>query len=101
MERLDVCSGGGGLSCLGAFPADIYSQRGDPDVEGFMKTATLTLLIQFAGLLHLGLIAAGLTMPRAVNLRTHLAPLPNFIRQLFWVYYSFIGLCLISFGAIR
>jgi len=39
-------------------------------------------------------------MPRAVNLRENLAGLPPFIRRLFWVYYSFIGLCLVSFGAI-
>jgi hypothetical protein len=24
--------------------------------------------------------------------------LPKFIQQLFWVYYSFIGLCLVGFG---
>jgi hypothetical protein len=65
-----------------------------------MKTNTLTLLLQLAGLAHIGLIAAGSAMPRVVNLRSHIATLPNFIRQLFWVYYSFIGLCLVSFGAI-
>lgn len=37
-------------------------------------------------------------MPRAVNLRANIAVLPPFIRRLFWVYYTFIGLCLISFG---
>src|SRR5262249_38262549 len=26
--------------------------------------------------------------------------LPPFIRQLFWVYYSFIALCLLGFGAL-
>src|SRR5438034_2329210 len=65
-----------------------------------MKTTTLTLLLQIAGLLHLGLLCAGLTMPGAVNLRAHLAALPAFIRRLFWVYYSFIGLCLVSFGCL-
>ncbi len=65
-----------------------------------MNTITLTLLLQFAGVLHLGLACAGGLMPRAVNLRTHIAVLPPFIRQLFWVYYTFIGLCLISFGLI-
>ena len=30
--------------------------------------------------------------------RRHLAALPAFIRRLFWAYYSFIGLCLVSFG---
>lgn len=37
-------------------------------------------------------------MPRAVNLRSHIAVLPPFIRRLFWVYYTFIALCLVSFG---
>lgn len=39
-------------------------------------------------------------MPRAVHLRSHLAVLPPFIRRLYWVYYTFIGLCLVSFGVI-
>jgi len=65
-----------------------------------MKTPTLALLIQIAGLLHIGLIAAGVAMPRAVNLRPQIAGLAPFVRQLFWVYYSFIGLCLVSFGII-
>jgi len=65
-----------------------------------MKTSTLTLLLQIAGVLHLGLICAGALMPRAVHLREHLRPLPEFIRRLFWIYYLFIGLCLLSFGAL-
>ena len=60
----------------------------------------LTLLLQIAGVLHLGLMCAGLLMPRVVNMRLHLASLPPFIRQLFWVYYSFIALCLASFCVI-
>lgn len=58
----------------------------------------LILLLQLAGLMHLGLLCAGTLMPRAVNLKSNLAMLPPFIRRLFWVYYTFIGLCLISFG---
>jgi hypothetical protein len=65
-----------------------------------MKPTTLTVLLQVAGLLHAGLLGAGLLMPRVVGLREHIANLPRFIRQLFWVYYSFIGLCLVSFGLI-
>ena len=60
----------------------------------------LPLLIQIAGLLHLGLMCAGALMPRAVNLREHLAALPPFIRRLFLVYFSFIALLLVSFGLI-
>lgn len=59
---------------------------------------TPTVLLQAAALTYPGLIAAGLLMPRTVHLHQHLAGLPPFIRQLFWVYYSFIGLCLVGFG---
>src|ERR1051325_5115381 len=60
-----------------------------------MKTA---LLLQIGSLTYLGLLAAGGLMPRVVKLRDHLRALPKFIQQLFWVYYSFIGLCLVGFG---
>jgi len=65
-----------------------------------MKTSTLTILLQIAGVLHLGLLCAGASMPRAVNLRGHLATLPPFIRRLFFVYFSFIGLTLAGFGSL-
>jgi hypothetical protein len=61
---------------------------------------SLTLLLQVAGVMHLGLMSAGVLMPKVVNMRAHLAGLPPFLRQLFWVYYSFIGLCLVSFSVI-
>jgi hypothetical protein len=61
---------------------------------------SLTLLLQIAGVLHLGLMCAGLLMPHVVGIRGHLAALPPFIRQLFWVYYSFIALCLVGFSII-
>jgi hypothetical protein len=63
-------------------------------------TITLPLLLQVAGVMHLGLMSAGLLMPKVVNLRAHLAGLPAFIRQMFWVYYAFIALCLVSFSII-
>ena len=63
-------------------------------------TIDLTVLLQVAGVMHLGLMSAGLLMPKVVNMRAHLAGLPAFIRQLFWVYYAFIGLCLVSFSVI-
>jgi hypothetical protein len=65
-----------------------------------MNTPALTLLLELAGVMHLGLLCAGALMPGAVNLRAHIAVLPPFIQRLFWVYYAFIGLCLISFGLI-
>ncbi|HEU0011135.1 MAG TPA: hypothetical protein VFT34_15060 [Verrucomicrobiae bacterium] len=60
----------------------------------------LPLLLQIAGLLHLGLLCAGALMPRTVKLREHLATLPSFIRRLFFVYFAFIALLLASFGLI-
>jgi len=60
----------------------------------------LTTFLQIAGALHLGLVWAGATMPRAVSLRVHLATLPPFVRRLFWVYYAFIGVTLLGFGLI-
>src|SRR5437879_4816560 len=65
-----------------------------------MSTKTLTLLLQAAALLHLGLICAGASMPKAVGLRANLAILPAFIRRLFLVYYAFIGLMLVGFGTL-
>ena len=65
-----------------------------------MKTSTLIMLLQIAALLHVGLICAGASMPRAVKLREHLATLPPFIRRLFFVYFSFIGLVLVGFGTL-
>jgi len=63
-------------------------------------TISLALALRIAGLLHLGLMCAGLLMPRVVGMRAHLQSLPPFIRQLFWVYYTFIALCLVSFSTI-
>jgi len=65
-----------------------------------MTTATLTKLLQIAGVVHIGLFWAGATMPKAVNLGAHLASLPIFIRRLFFVYFSFIGLVLAGFGCL-
>jgi hypothetical protein len=60
----------------------------------------LASFLKLAGLMHVGLLWAGATMLFKVKLREHLASLPPFIRRLFWVYYSFIGLMLIGFGAL-
>jgi hypothetical protein len=60
----------------------------------------LITALQLAGLSHLGLMAAGALMPRAVRLSEHVRTLPPFIRRLFWVYYTFIGLFLVGFGAL-
>jgi hypothetical protein len=60
----------------------------------------LIALLQIAALLHVGLLWAGLSMPKAVSLNSHLAQVPVFIRRLFYVYYGFIGMILIAFGVM-
>ena len=65
-----------------------------------MKTSILTTLLQIAAILHIGLLCAGASMPKAVNLRGHIAALPPFLRQLFLVYFSFIALMLVGFGSL-
>src|SRR5438132_11599363 len=65
-----------------------------------MNTTTLTHLLQLAGVLHIGLVWAGASMPRAIDLRRHIQVLPPFIRRLFLVYFLFIGLMLVGFGSL-
>jgi hypothetical protein len=65
-----------------------------------MKTELLITLLQIAGFCHVGLVWAGASMPKAVNLRDHLATLPLFVRRLFLVYFAFIGLVLVGFGSL-
>ena len=65
-----------------------------------MKTSVLITLLQVASILHLGLVWAGASMPKAVGLRENLATLPPFIRRLFYVYFTFIGLVLAGFGVL-
>lgn len=65
-----------------------------------MNTTTLVTLLQIAGILHLSLAWAGLTMPKVVGLSEHLAVVPPFIRRLFYVYYTFIAMSLVGFGAM-
>jgi hypothetical protein len=63
-----------------------------------MNTDLAITLLKAAGLLHFGILCAGLTMPKVIGLKQHLTTLPPFIRSLFWVYYTFIGACVIGFG---
>lgn len=60
----------------------------------------LVTLLQIAGLLHLGLLAAGAMMPRVVGFNEHIAVLPRFLQRLFRVYYGFIAGLIVAFGAI-
>ena len=57
-------------------------------------------MIQLGGLLHFAILIASALTPGVLEWRRHLATLPPLLRQLFWVYGSFIVLMIISFGTI-
>ena len=57
-------------------------------------------LILLGGLVHFGILIASALTPGVLEWRRHLAALPALLRQLFWVYGSFIVLVIISFGTI-
>ncbi|MDB4459079.1 hypothetical protein N9059_00740 [bacterium] len=60
----------------------------------------LISLIQFAGIMHLGILAAGALMPGIVGFNKHIKLLTPFLQSLFKVYYGFIGGTVVAFGSI-
>lgn len=58
-----------------------------------------TLLI-IAGLGHFGILIASFLVPRALDWKRHLAPLPPFLRTLFWVYGAFIVMTIGALGTL-
>lgn len=56
------------------------------------------LLLKLAALTYLGLIAAGLLMPKVTGVWIDAKKMSPFAQGLFRTYYLFIGLCLVSFG---
>ena len=63
-----------------------------------MLTMNTELALKLAALTHFGLVAAGVLMPLVTGLWREADRMSPFGRTLFRVYYSFIGLCLVSFG---
>ena len=57
-------------------------------------------LLQIGGLLHFAILIASALTPGVLEWRRHLVTLPVLLRQLFWVYGSFIVLVIVSFGTI-
>jgi hypothetical protein len=53
-----------------------------------------------AGLAHFAILVASAMVPRVLNWKSALAPLPPFLRTLFWVYGVFIVLTIVGFGTL-
>lgn len=61
---------------------------------------TLENLLLLAGLGHFAILSASALVPRVLDWKTALKPLPPFLRTLFWVYGIFIVLTIIGLGAL-
>ncbi|HUF61680.1 MAG TPA: hypothetical protein VMN36_06365 [Verrucomicrobiales bacterium] len=51
-------------------------------------------------ILHFSILLASVQVPRALDWKSALAPLPKLLRQLFWVYGAFIVGIIIAFGLL-
>jgi hypothetical protein len=60
----------------------------------------MTHAIQVAGGIQLAIIAANAPLPGKLQVRKHLAPLPRFVRQVFYVHWIYIVLTLGLFSAL-
>lgn len=56
--------------------------------------------IILAGLCHFAILTASALVPKVLDWRRALAPLPEFLRRLFWVYGIFIVMVIIGFGLL-
>jgi hypothetical protein len=63
-------------------------------------TANLTTFIRIAGLLHFGILIAGVLTPQVLDWRGELRKLDPMSRHIIWVHGLFIMLTIIGFGLI-
>ncbi len=60
----------------------------------------MTQAIRLAGGIHLAIIAANVPLPGKLRVRQHLATVPRFLRQIFFVHWIYIVLILGLFSAL-
>jgi hypothetical protein len=60
----------------------------------------MTQAIRLAGGIHLAIIAANIPLPGKLRVRQHLATVPRFLRQIFFVHWIYIVLILALFSAL-
>jgi hypothetical protein len=64
------------------------------------ERSALELALYVGGGLHFCILIASALTPFALDWKGMLAPLPNLLRQMFWVYGAFIVLTIVSFGTL-
>ena len=65
-----------------------------------MTATTLSHLLLLAGLLHLAITTAGLTMTLVLNWRRNLAALDALTRHIIWTHGGFVLLTIVGFGVV-
>ncbi len=65
-----------------------------------MNTGLMKELIWGAGVVHVGIIAANIPLPRRLQVRERLAGVPRFLRQIFYVHWIYIVIVLGLFAAL-
>jgi hypothetical protein len=65
-----------------------------------MNTGLMKELIWGAGVVHAGIIAANIPLPRRLQVRERLAGVPRFLQQIFYVHWIYIVIVLGLFAAL-
>lgn len=65
-----------------------------------MNAALMKELIWGAGVVHVGIIAANIPLPRRLQVRERLANVPRFLRQIFYVHWTYIVIVLGLFATL-
>jgi hypothetical protein len=65
-----------------------------------MNSDWMVRAIWMAGVVHLGIIAANIPLPGRLRVREHLAGVPGFVRQIFYVHWIYIVIVLGLFAAL-
>jgi len=65
-----------------------------------MNGTLMKEMIWGAGAVHLGIIAANVPLPGRLRVREHLAGVPRFIRQIFYVHWIYIVIVLGMFAGL-
>ncbi|HYM78809.1 MAG TPA: hypothetical protein VE377_22750 [Candidatus Dormibacteraeota bacterium] len=65
-----------------------------------MTTTLMVRAIWFAGFVHVGIIAGNVPLPGRLRVAEHLAGVPRFVRQIFYVHWIYIVIVLGMFAAL-
>jgi UDP-N-acetylmuramyl pentapeptide phosphotransferase/UDP-N-acetylglucosamine-1-phosphate transferase len=65
-----------------------------------MNMELMKELIWGAGVVHVGIVAANIPLPRRLQVRERLAGVPRFLRQIFYVHWTYIVIVLGLFAAL-